>query len=83
MIGVKKLFAEMDERVKRVGEKGECYFLRGKVLKEQKKMLVGKVTSIHCCLDCKNKLYSAELEKGWDDCPEFVPYFEVNLTDPD
>jgi uncharacterized protein YktB (UPF0637 family) len=78
---LKDMFTEADERVKRV-EKGECYFLCGKILAEQEKKLVGKTTDIHCCLECKDKLGKAEFENGWDDCPEFPPYFEVNLTEP-
>lgn len=82
MTNIKKIAAEMDERVKRVGEKGECYFLCGKTLKKQKKMLVGKTTSIHCCIDCEDKLWRAEFDNGWDECPEIPHYLEVDLTDP-
>jgi hypothetical protein len=78
---LKGISKTMEEWMKRVGEQGECYFLCGKILKEQKRKLVGKETRIHSCLDCENKLQLEEIEKGTDSCPPF--YWTVDMTEPE
>ncbi|CAI2186700.1 18502_t:CDS:10 [Funneliformis geosporum] len=75
---LEEVFKDMDERIKRVGEKGECYFLCGKILKEQKKMLVGKATHIRCCLECeKEKLNSQIVELATVDLDTRDLYSEI------